>query len=120
MAGRARDDTGANMDSKRTMKGSQQAHPIVDKKILGNYVRGARHTAGYRSQRECVLALAAEGCAMTAWTLGAIERGDRMPSLDEFVALTLLLAPPGGLRYFVLPSVSAENARRLTEISSQA
>ena len=113
----AKRDVGAKMDSKRGAPSSGHPHPIVNKKVLGNHIRGARHTAGYRSQRDCVVALAVLGCNMTAWTLGAIERGDRMPTLDEFVGLTLLLAPPGGLRYFILPSVSAENARELTEIS---
>ena len=93
--------------------------PLLNKVLLGRRVSGARYQSPtpYRSRRLCVEALAAIGCKMSAWTLGEIENGNRAPSVEELIAFTLLLAPPGGIHYFLLPSLPDDIAPTFVKLN---
>ena len=84
----------------------------MNKVRVGRRVASARVDAGYSSRPKCTAALREIYPDMPDWALGAIERGERYPDAPELAALTLLLAPPSGIHFFLLPAMPAELAKR--------
>lgn len=75
---------------------------LIDLAIFGRRLRAARILAGH----ETVAAAAAHittcsGVQMSERTLGAMERGDQMPNIEQFLAITFCLLPPGGGSYWM-------------------
>lgn len=92
--------------------------PRVNQERMGQLIRGARFAAGYSSTQACIDALSAiANFDLKLWTLRAIERGEQLPSLEQLNALALLLQPPGGIHYFLLPCMEAESATRLYKLN---
>lgn len=74
---------------------------IIDPKILGERLRGARHAAGYARMPELANAIEDQfGISITSPTLYKYEGGRAVPSLEAFLLLNAVLQPPGGLDYF--------------------
>lgn len=74
---------------------------LVDLEILGRRLRAARIAAGYDSVKDVAAALEDQlGVVIPDRTVYAIERGEQMPSLAQFVALGYVYNPPGGDAFF--------------------
>jgi hypothetical protein len=74
---------------------------VFEPKELGKRLRGARTVAGFESMREVNKQLdRVFGVTYSERGLLAIERGEQMPTFDQFLTLILLYDPPGGIEFF--------------------
>lgn len=78
---------------------------LINLDEFGRRLRAARILAGHDTVAAAAQAISDSGVPITERTLGAMERGEQMPNLEQFVALELALHPPGGGSYWakVLP-----------------
>lgn len=88
---------------------------IFDPKELGKRLRGARTVAGFESIDTVNVELEKRfSITYSGRGLLAIERGEQMPTLDQFLTLILLYDPPGGIEFFygsIRPEYLAEFMR---------
>lgn len=74
---------------------------VFEPKELGKRLRGARTVAGFESMKVVNKELEHRfGITYSERGLLAIERGDQMPTFDQFLTLILLYDPPGGIQFF--------------------
>lgn len=84
--------------------------PIVDPIVLGRRLRGARIVAGFdRVTDACKNVALTSGVTISERTLYAVERGQQLPSLDQFFALLMTYDPEGATMYAV-PALRADVA----------
>lgn len=70
--------------------------PLVDKETLGRIFRSARIYAGLDSVAEAAQRIQeATGLHVSERSMYAIERGEQLPSVDQFMAFLITYQPPG-------------------------
>lgn len=78
----------------------ESVDPLLDPATLGRRIKAARALGGFKSGGEVVDELAALGVDVSRRSYYAWEAADWTPPLDAFLALVLVLDPPGGLHWF--------------------
>ena len=78
-----------------------RSQPLIDPHEMGKCLRAARILAGYERVSDLVKELDAIGVPLSARSLYAIERGQQLPHMDQFIGLAMVLKPPGGLAFFL-------------------
>lgn len=80
---------------------NETRHVLFDPETYGRLARAARIIAGY-DRVEDVPAAVLERCGVeiSARSIYGIERGERAPSIEQYFALALTYAPPGGSAYW--------------------
>jgi transcriptional regulator with XRE-family HTH domain len=76
-------------------------HAVVDPVRLGRLLRAARNAEGYTAQQVAAALKQRYSIELTTASITGYERGLRMPPLDVFVALILVLRPQGGMAFFL-------------------
>jgi len=88
---------------------------IIDLATFGRRLRAARILAGFDTVAPALEHIRqSTGLPMTERTLGALERGDQMPTLEQFVAVQFAFRPPGGAPYWwtcLRPDIAKEWAQ---------
>lgn len=80
---------------------SDEQAPLIDTREFGRRAKAARILAGYDSVKDAVFALQDRmGVAISPRQMYAIERGDHMPSVDQFLAIIWGYRPPGFTAFF--------------------
>lgn len=75
---------------------------IIDAKVFGERLKGARYSAGYNRMPELANAIEDKfGVSISSPTLYKYEAGRSVPSLEAFLLLVAVLEPPGGMHYFL-------------------
>lgn len=78
------------------------ADPLIDLAVFGRHLRAARILAGYETVHAAAHHISeVAGISLSERSLGAMERGEQMPSMEQFVAISLALKPPGGGTYWL-------------------
>lgn len=74
---------------------------LVDLRAFGRRLRSARILAGYDTVALAALAIfELTGVSISDRTFYAIERGEQMPSLEQFMAFTITFKPPYMWQYW--------------------
>ncbi|MFZ5852287.1 MAG: helix-turn-helix domain-containing protein [Actinomycetota bacterium] len=75
---------------------------MLDATTFGRLARAARIMAGYDRQQEAAEAFnGLRDFTISVRTLGAVERGEVVPTVEFLMAATAVYNPPGGLAYWV-------------------
>jgi hypothetical protein len=93
--------------------------PLIDLAVFGRHLRAARILAGYDNVAPAAAHITeCTGVHVTERILGAIERGDQMPTLEQFLAIGYCLRPPGGGAFWapaLRPDIAAGWVEELDE-----
>lgn len=72
-------------------------NPLVDKLTLGRIFRAARIYAGLDSVSGAAQAIKEKtGLEVSDRTIYAVERGEQLPSIEQFMAFLITYSPPRG------------------------
>jgi hypothetical protein len=92
---------------------------LIDLAEYGRRVRAARILARCDSLSQASERVEeATGVKMSGRTLGALERGDQGPTVEQYFAITLAFRPPGGLAFWepaMVPEVGALVEERIVD-----
>lgn len=73
---------------------------LIDKKVMGRLLRGARIIEGFDSVADAAKAIREmTGVKVTDRALYQIERGEVMPSFELVLAMSMVYRPPGGTTF---------------------
>lgn len=73
---------------------------LLDVQQLARRIKAARALAGFKSVNEVLERMAALGVEVSRRSYYAWENAEWPPPIDSFVALMVVLNPPGGLLWF--------------------
>jgi hypothetical protein len=92
---------------------------LIDLAVFGRHLRAARILAGFDTVAAAAEHISEEaGISLSERSLGAMERGEQMPSMEQFVAIAFVLNPPGGGSYWMpmlRPDLAAAWVEQLDE-----
>lgn len=74
--------------------------PLFNTDEFGRRCKAARILAGCRNVSDAVELLAQHGVQISTRALYALERGQTVPSVPLYFAMTVAYDPPGGLAYW--------------------
>jgi DNA-binding XRE family transcriptional regulator len=70
---------------------------LVDPEVLGRRLRAARIVAGCDRVADAVAEVKELGVGLSERTLYAIERGEQLPSIEQYAGLVLVYGAHGGI-----------------------
>jgi DNA-binding XRE family transcriptional regulator len=86
--------------------------PLVDPEVVGRRLRGARIVAGFDRVADSVAEVRNLGASLSERTLYAIERGEQLPTIEQYLALVMTYDLHGGMLYLA-PAFRADVAEAL-------